>query len=104
MGLPLPDWLHRYFWEHDPVRLVWPESRGTIALRLLQWGDADATRWLRERVSDAELRDFLARRRGRGLEPDRLRYWGQELGIPNEEVEGWIAALRENPWYKRTSG
>lgn len=94
MGTPLPERLHRYFWEYDATRLAWPESRGTIALRLLQCGDADAIRWLRERMSDAELRDFLERRRGRGLEPDRLRYWGQELGIPGEEVDAWIAAVR----------
>jgi len=62
----------------------------------------DAVQWLREHMSDEEIRDFLARRRGRGISPRRLRFWGLVLGIPRNKVDEWIAAARANPWHRRT--
>ena len=98
----LDELLRRYLWEYDPARLSWEENRHTIVTRLLESGGWDAVRWLRTHLSDDELRAFLVRRRGRGLEPRRLRFWGLVLDIPEEEVDGWIAAARSNPWFNRT--
>jgi hypothetical protein len=100
----LPDLLRRYFWEYDPARLSWEGSRHTIVTRLLQSGGWDAVRWLRAHVSDDELRELLVRRRGRGIDPKRLRFWGLILDLPREQVDEWIAVARSNPWHQRTTG
>jgi hypothetical protein len=98
----LPERLRGYFWDYDAKHLTWAGSRHTIVLRLLQSGGMDAVQWLREHMSDEEIRDFLARRRGRGISPRRLRFWGLVLGIPRNKVDEWIAAARANPWHRRT--
>jgi len=53
-------------------------------------------------MSDDEIRDFIVRRRGRGIDPRRLRFWGLLVGVPRHEVDEWIAAARHNPWHDRT--
>jgi len=98
----LPSRLRRYFWEYDAERLTWERSKHTIVLRLLEVGGMDAVTWLRSHLSDAEIRDFLVRRRGRGIEPRRLRFWGLLLALPRAQVDQWIAAARTNPWNRRT--
>ena len=98
----LPDELRTLFWDYDLERISWAESRHTIVLRLLEKGGMQAVRWLRERMSDDEIREFLVRRRGRGIDPRRLRFWSLLLGIPRSEVDEWIEAARQNPWYRRT--
>jgi hypothetical protein len=98
----LPEHLHRYFWDHDVNRLTLDEGRHTIIQRLLEAGGWDAVQWLLANLDDDELRDFIARRQGRGLSPKRLRFWGLILDNPRPQVDQWIAAQRENPWHRRT--
>lgn len=98
----LPESLQSYFWDCDVGRLSWAASRTTIMKRLLQSGGMDAIAWLRERMSDEEIRDFIVRRHGRGLEPRRLRFWSVLLEIPRAQVDEWIAVARSNPWNQRT--
>jgi hypothetical protein len=97
----LPEELREFFWDYDPERLSWERSRHTIVLRLLQSGGMQAVRWLREHMSDEQIREFLVRRRGRGLSPPRLRFWSLLLDIPRNEVDEWIDATRKNPWHNR---
>jgi hypothetical protein len=99
----LPELLGRYFWDYAPGRLTWPESRHTIVGRLLEAGGFDAVRWLRRHVGDQGIREFITQRRGRGIDPKRLRYWELILGMPKEEVDRWIEAALQNPWYRRTN-
>src|SRR5690606_1843962 len=98
----LPDRLHRYFWEYNQEALDWEQSRHTVVLRLIQAGGMDAVLWLREKMSDEEIRDFLVRRQGRGIDPRRLRFWGLVLDIPRAEVDRWISVAKSNPWSRRT--
>ncbi|MGH7458900.1 MAG: DUF6922 domain-containing protein [Longimicrobiaceae bacterium] len=98
----LPESLRGYFWDYDADRLSWDGSRNTIVKRLLQSGGMDAVAWLRAQMSDDEIRDFIVRRRGRGMEPRRLRFWSLVVGIPRVQVDGWIAVARSNPWNRRT--
>lgn len=100
-GNGLPDNLRRYFWDYDPETLSLKESRWTIVWRLLEAGGQDAMRWLRSEIGDEELREVLERRRGRGLSPRRLRFWGLVLGLPRERVDAWVAAARREPWARR---
>jgi hypothetical protein len=100
--LELPDELRAFFWDYDTDRLSWERNRHTIVLRLLEKGGMDAVRWLREHMSDGEIREFIVRRRGRGISPRRLRFWSLLVDIPRREVDEWIETARRNPWQKRT--
>lgn len=97
----LPELLGRYFWDYAPGRLTWPESRHTIIWRLLEKGGFDAVRWLRRHVGDEGIREFIIERRGRGIDPKRLRYWELILDLPKEQVDAWIATAMRNPWNQR---
>lgn len=99
----IPDHLRQYFWEYDPEQLSLDSSRHTVLLRLMQEGGLDAVRWLRQNASDDELRTLLVRRRGRGISPKRLRFWGLMLNLPDAQVDDWIIAERSNPWNRRTA-
>ena len=103
-ALRLPDRLRGYFWEYDADRLWWHENRHTILRKLLEDGGWDAVRWLRANVSDDELREFIVRRRGRGISPRRLRFWALILDMARPQVDAWIAAQRANPWGQRRVG
>ncbi len=98
----LPDHLQGYFWEYAGEDLDWERNRHTIVLRLLQSGGMDAVIWLRSRMADHEIRDFIGRRQGRGLSPRRLRFWALLLDLPRTTVDRWIAVARGNPWNQRT--
>jgi hypothetical protein len=97
----LPAAFREYFWEYSAEDLTWERSRHTIVLRLLQSGGMNAIAWLRCRMSDAEIREFIERRQGRGISPRRLRFWALVLGIPRERVDGWIVSAQHNPWHQR---
>lgn len=100
-AVELPVLLGRYFWDYAPGRLAWPEHHHTILLRLLEKGGWDAVRWLRGNVSASDLRQFITERRGRGLDPKRLRYWELILGLPQDQVDAWVHTARQSPWYNR---
>lgn len=98
----LPDRLQQYFWEYPDETLDWEHHRHTVVLRLLQAGGMDAVEWLRQQMSDDEIRDFIVHRQGRGIDPRRLRFWALVLAIPRAEVDRWISEARSNPWSRRT--
>jgi hypothetical protein len=98
----LPAALRRYFWEYAAEDLDWERNKHTFVLRLLQSGGMDAVTWLRSRMNDDEIRDFIVRRQGRGVDPRRLRFWGLVLGLPRSVVDQWITTARTNPWNQRT--
>ena len=98
----LPSSLHRYFWDYDPKRLSREGSPETIVYRLLEVGGWDAVQWLLGHLSSEELGAYLARRRGRGMAPRRLRFWGVVLDLSRAQVDEWIAEGRSHPWLQRT--
>ena len=74
-----------------------------IVFRLLEKGGPEAVDWLRKHVGSSEIRDVLMERKGRGIDPKRLRYWEPILGLPKDQVDVWIATAMRNPWYNRCS-
>ena len=101
--LNLPDDLREFFCDYDAVHLSWDRSRHTIVLRLLEKGGMHAVRWLRQQMSDEEIREFIVRRRGRGISPRRLRFWSLLVDIPHCDVDAWIEAARHDPWQNRVA-
>lgn len=98
---PLPKFLKPFFWQYDFRDLSWEEDRDLVIAHLLAHGDWPAIQWLRQQLSSAELRAWITERRGRGLDPPRLRFWELILDLPHRQVNQWMADLRENPWFRR---
>jgi hypothetical protein len=97
----LPKTLRRFFWDYDFARLSWAEDRDLIIARILAVGDWKSIRWLRRRLPDEELRQWLQRRRGAGLSSRHLRFWELILELPRREVNAWLAQPGRQAWEGR---
>gem|GEM_PF-653690 len=98
----LPRWLWTFFWDVDPKALDPVEYRDFILTRLLARGDRRAWKWVRRHWTEEELREFLLRTRGRGIdEPERLTFYALMPGIPYETVRGWLGERRDS-WSRRS--
>lgn len=91
----LPDTLKPFFWEYDFRALNWNDDRDLVIQRILTTGDWHSIRWLRSELGDAELKAWLYERRGRGLDPRRLRFWQNVLRLPRRDVTAWIASQKQ---------
>ncbi len=98
---PLPEHLRPLFWDYDFERLGWPGDRDLVIARILEKGGDEALRWLLSMIEEQELRSWIGRRQGRGLDVRRLRFWQLILDLPEEEVTRWIEELLVEPWGRR---
>lgn len=98
----LPITLRVLFWDYDFATLTWDNDRDLIMARILTAGSWDAVTWLRSRVGDDALGEWIERHRGDGLSPQRLRFWELILGLPHRQVNAWLAAEGRQVWDKRT--
>jgi hypothetical protein len=94
----LPKNVREYFWDYPSVKLSLKSDCDLIIRRLLISGSWDSIQWLRKKIGDANLRDWLVTHRGRGLSPRQLRFWGLMLDIPEKQVDDWVKASRETIW------
>jgi hypothetical protein len=97
----LPRTLRPFFWEYDFARLSWKADRDLVIGRILAVGNWDSLRWLRRRVPDAELRNWLEHRRGAGLSNRHLRFWELILKLPHRQVNAWFADPARQLWEGR---
>ena len=97
----LPAMLRALFWDYNFAALTWENDRDLITARVLASGGWDAVTWLRSRLGDHALRDWIERRQGRGLSPQQLRFWELILGLPHRQVNAWLAAEGRKIWEKR---
>ncbi|MFQ5631347.1 MAG: hypothetical protein ACE5I1_21450 [bacterium] len=97
----LPQSLAPLFWEYDFDALSWQSDADLITLRILTSGDWQTVTWLRQQIGNEGLRRWLLTRKGRGLDPRRLRFWELILDLPNEQVNEWIDLLEQDPWHRR---
>jgi hypothetical protein len=97
----LPEHLRPLFWDHEFGRLAWPADRDLIVARVLERGGDDGIRWLLHTVGEPDLRNWIVRRSGRGLDARRLRFWQVILDIPEDQVTRWIEAVQAEPWTRR---
>ena len=100
-GAKLPRRLRPYFWDYAFARLSWHADRDLIIGRILAVGDWDSLRWLRRRLPDAELRNWLEQRRGAGLSNRQLRFWELILELPRRKVNAWLAKPGRQIWEGR---
>lgn len=102
-GRRLPRKLRPLFWELDTQALRWDADAGTILGRLLYEGGLEHVRIARSRFGDETIRNWIRHRRGRGLSPQRLRFWELILELPDGEADAWVRAARRSSWAGRTS-
>jgi hypothetical protein len=68
---------------------------------MLSNGSWNAVRWLRKRLGDDELREWLINHRGRGLTAQQLRFWGVLHDLPAGQVNQWVKTTQTGAWGKR---
>ncbi len=98
----LPRRLRMFFWDYDFETLTWENSRDMTTARILTYGTWDAVTWLRSRMGDRALRQWIERYRGTRMSPKRLRFWELILGLPRQHVNTWIQAEERRIWGKRS--
>lgn len=101
-GTSLPAALRPLFWEYGRRQIRLAKDRDLILSRVLRDGGWEGTRWLRSRLGDAAIRDWLMRTGARGLSPQRIRFWQLVLAAPRAHVDAWLEAARSGPWHSRT--
>ena len=97
----LPEQLRSLFWDYTFSQLSLAKDRDLIIRRVLSNGSWDAVRWLRKRVGDRELREWLVAHRGRGLSARQLRFWGVLYDLPARQVNQWVKTAQTGVWGKR---
>jgi len=100
--LALPQDLESLFWDCDFASVRLDKHRSFVIRRVLDRGDWDAITWLRRTVGDAAIRDWFIARKGRGLDPRKLRFWEVILELPTDAVDQWVRKARESSWHGRT--
>jgi len=86
----LPQRLLPFFWEFDFGQLTWKTDADLIIGRILTAGDWQSIQWLRRRLPDAALHEWILRRRGAGLSSRQLRFWELILELPHRQVNVWL--------------
>jgi hypothetical protein len=99
----LPALLRPLFWDYDFKTLTSDDDRDLIIARVLASGTWEAITWLRVRLEDQTLREWIERRRGRGLSPRQLRFWEVMLDLPHRQVNAWLQAERHKIWDQRVN-
>lgn len=97
----LPEQLRPLFWDYVFSQLSLAKDRDLIVRRVLSNGSWDAVRWLRKRLGDRELREWLVAHHGRGLTPRQLRFWGVLYDLPTRQVNQWVKTAKTGVWERR---
>jgi len=80
----LPLFLKKYFWDVDFKKLDPKKSPGYIIVRLLEFGDERAIRWLLKAFSKKIIKQTVMT--SRGLSPRTASFWGRVLGISEKDI------------------
>ena len=97
----MPPLLRPLFWDYDWRVLTWTKDEDLILGRVLAEGGWAQVCLLRSELGDQRIADWLLCHEGRGLNPQRLRFWELILGLPKRRVDGWVKAARSGPWGER---
>ena len=99
----VPDFLRDLFWDcrFEDLRLPgnWPYVIG----RVLASGTWAQIEWLRKRVGDQDLRQWILAGEGCLLDPPQLRFWELILDLPSRKVDCWLDCRSNNGWDDRIS-
>ena len=80
----LPKFLKKYFWDLDFEALDPPRHNQEVLVRILEYGDLQATLWMRKNFHRKEIEEVLTRRRA--LSPRSANYWALIYNIDRSKV------------------
>jgi len=58
-------------------------------------------RWLRTKLGDEQLRDWIISHNARGLSPRQIRYWALILNIDDQLADQWVKEALNSIWERR---
>ena len=96
----LPSRLRALFWDYKFEVMTWETDQDLIVDRVLTTGDWESVKWLRSRLGDDGLKEWITSHH-RKLSPRQLRFWEIILALPHKRVSEWLSARSENMWEKR---
>jgi hypothetical protein len=100
----LPETLRPLFWDSDFEQISWQEHRDYVVRRVLSAGTWEAVCWLRARLGDAALRQWIEQHEGRGLNSRQLRFWEAVVDLPRSLVDAWLGSEGRRIWEGRGRG
>jgi hypothetical protein len=71
----LPEVLRSLFWDYPFEELRLPEHRNEVLLKVISYGNAGQVAWLRRRLGDSTIRQWIVARKGRGFTPAQVAPW-----------------------------
>ena len=97
-GDKLPKKLRSLFWDYDLEAIDLEEDKVLIIRRVLSRGSVEDLKWLRRTIGDEEIKGFLLKTKGRGIEKRRLRFYGVIFGLPDKKVREWLKDPSRRIW------
>lgn len=91
MNLVVPEYIFPFFWDIDCKRFEPHRFPDYTILRILEYGDARAVKWLEETFETDKISAVI--RNERRLTPRSARFWSLVYAIPESEVR----VLRPGP-------
>jgi hypothetical protein len=83
----LPELLRPAFWQYKLEELHFDEHRNLVMIHVLTTGNAEQVAWLRRRLGDEAIEEWIRERRARGLTVEQVSAW-----IPPATVRKWHRA------------
>lgn len=80
----IPNHLRSFFWDIDCSKFQPGQFPEYTILRVLEYGDSDAVKWLRESFSSNEISTVI--RTERRLSAKSAHFWSLVFGIPEDQV------------------
>lgn len=102
---PLPAFLHALFWEFNVSGIDIVQHADTIMGRIMERGNWQAMRWLREVYHTDQIVSYLERRGKKVLPPREVNYWALIGGVPEDKRVAWVkeARRRLHAWRRGSS-
>lgn len=100
-AMALPARIRRLFWDVHAGDVSLERHRDFIIGRVLAEGGWNDVRWLRRRLGDDAIREWLVRRRGRGISNRQLSFWQIALDLPRKRVSEWLSSEGRENWGKQ---
>lgn len=82
--MKLPLFLKKYFWDVDFDKLDLSKRTEYIILKLLEYGDIEAVRWLFKNVSRTAIKKVILTQKG--LSPKSGHFWSLLFDLNREEI------------------
>jgi len=95
---PLPAYVASLLWDVDATAVDSARHGDFVIGRVLSAGTLDALRWVRSRYGDDCIREWISRHEGRQLSGPQLRFWQTVIGLPDDQVDRWLAAPERRLW------